>query len=310
MVGFDGGRSVAAFKEVAKSAGVDEKRTPNPGMVVPAGGSNIVRLIGGEGLRLEKDPPPALTIQELKEGDIVGSLALLGMWLGIAAPLRVFTSRYFRISGKVPIRNVDLIFVGGRGNQAKLTVSVLGPRPVKLSVRPLQVGVAGTNALVWDSKQPFDVTDMLDRMNAIWIPQANVSFTCRDVTPVPLDEAAVLQASGLSDTVKPVHLSNPDWSYTMDCVGKILNDNRDQSADLTMFLVHLCGFIPAGGKYPKAAEGVTDTVIRCASSAMVGSTARRPSRTKRAISSVGVSMAVRISVTSTPILILVVTRRS
>ena len=164
---------MAAFKEVAKSAGVDEKRTPNPGMVVPAGGSNIVRLIGGEGLRLEKDPPPALVL---------------------------------------------------------------------------------------DSKQPFDVTDMLDRMNAIWIPQANVSFTCRDVTPVPLDEAAVLQASGLSNTDIPMHLSDPDWSYTMDYVGKILNDNRDQSADLTMFLVHLCGFIPAGGKYPKAAEGVTDTV--------------------------------------------------
>ena len=173
----------------------------------------------------------------------------------------LFGSRYFKISGKVPIRNVDLKFVGvGGRNPTTLTVAVLGPRPVKLSVRPVQVRVPGTSALVWDSKQPFDVTDALDRINTIWIPQANVVFTCRDVTPVPLDEAAVLQASGLSDPVKPMHLSDPDWSYTLDYVGKILNDNRDQSADLTMFLVHLCGSIPPGGNYPKADWGVTDKV--------------------------------------------------
>ncbi len=56
---------MAAFKEIVKSAGVDENRTPNPEMIVRMGESNIVRLIGGEGLRLEKAPPPALTVQEL-----------------------------------------------------------------------------------------------------------------------------------------------------------------------------------------------------------------------------------------------------
>jgi hypothetical protein len=115
---------MAAFKEVAKSAGVDEHRQPTPGMVVRRGESNIVRLIGGEGLRLDKAPPPALTIEEL-----------------------------------------------------------MGPRPVTLSVRPIQRRIPSTDALVWDSQQPFDLTAMLDRINTIWIPQANVVFTCRDTTP-------------------------------------------------------------------------------------------------------------------------------
>ena len=73
---------MAAFKEIVKSAGVDENRMPNPGMIVRMGESNIVRLIGGEGLRLEKAPPPALTVQELKEGELVGNLASLGLMSG------------------------------------------------------------------------------------------------------------------------------------------------------------------------------------------------------------------------------------
>jgi hypothetical protein len=184
MVGFAGGFPMAAFKEVAKSAGVDEHRQPTPGMVVRRGESNIVRLIGGEGLRLDKAPPPALTIEELKGLDLIDNLASLGKILGIAAPPVLYGSRYFKISGKILSHTVGLNFVGvGGRNQATITVAVLGPRPVTLSVRPIQRRIPSTDALVWDSQQPFDLTAMLDRINTIWIPQANVVFTCRDTTP-------------------------------------------------------------------------------------------------------------------------------
>jgi len=249
---------MAAFKEVAKSAGVDEHRQPTPGMVVRRGESNIVRLIGAEGLRLDKAPPPALTIEELKGLDLISNLASLGKILGIAAPPVLDGSRYVKISGKILSPSVDLKFVGGRGNQATVTVAVLGPRPVTLSVRPIQRRIPSTDALVWDSQQPFDLTAMLDRINTIWIPQANVVFTCRDTTPVLLDEAAVLKASGISNP--EINLSNPDWTYTMDFVEEILNANRDQSANLTMFLVHQCASIAAGGNSPKSAWGVTGKV--------------------------------------------------
>ena len=54
---------MAAFQEVFRRSGIDERRSP-PGMVVPFGGSNIVALID-PGRKLKVDPNAhALGIKE------------------------------------------------------------------------------------------------------------------------------------------------------------------------------------------------------------------------------------------------------
>jgi hypothetical protein len=41
----------AFFEEVIAAVGVDQDAKPRPGMIVPVGGSNVVRLSGGTGLQ-------------------------------------------------------------------------------------------------------------------------------------------------------------------------------------------------------------------------------------------------------------------
>jgi hypothetical protein len=99
----------AFFQEVIAAVGVDEDAKPRPGMIVPVGGSNVVRLSGGTGLRL--DAPGTLKIDEVPSS---GVAALTALSLPFAALSLLFTSvapkpstpsdtRYFVISGRVPI---------------------------------------------------------------------------------------------------------------------------------------------------------------------------------------------------------------
>jgi len=125
---------------------------------------------------------------------------------------------------------------------------------VKLSVRPVLVRVPGTSALVWHSKQPFDQTDALDRINTIWIPQANVAFTCRDTTPVPIiDEEKIARAYGFYRDTSPL-----PQVVVIDSVRDMLNDSRDKSADFTMFLVEQSGRLSTHKVNVETDSGVTD----------------------------------------------------
>src|SRR5712691_1700327 len=172
----------ASFREVFGNAGVDENATPMPGMIVPRGGSNIVRLVGGRDLSI--DPPPTLKIAEIIPpsistvlGEVVSSLLTPAVLIGRAIDLR--DSRFFTVSGHSAhgrsTAKVKAINPRTAAVAAALEVAVLGQRRVKLSVRPVQIRDA-QGSVVFHSKRPFDVKALVGQMNSIWTPQANVVF--------------------------------------------------------------------------------------------------------------------------------------
>jgi hypothetical protein len=239
---------VAMFQEVFASSGVDERASPT-GIVVPLGPGkfNIVRLTGGTGLRL--DHPKTITHEEIS-GSVLFTWA--SMLSGVALPFTLQPdTRYFKISGAVP-GLVDLNAVGRRGVEAKLRVAVLKPRPVNVSIRPIQTLDPQSGNLVFHSKKPFDVDAMVQHMNDIWTPQANVVFKLTSSTPVPLtDQARIAKAYKFTDT-HPL----PD-RVVLTYVRDMLNENRDLNAAVTLFLVAQA----AGKDIRDVNEGITDSVF-------------------------------------------------
>jgi hypothetical protein len=225
---------MARFQEVSPFSGVDESVTPT-GIIVPwgPGNFNLVRLTGGLGIPVRPPLGSSITIDEMTGIDLLPIALQLGL-SGVAAPsLRTLLGeRLFMISGTLPVSNVRV-----RAGSDTLRIAVLKPRPVKLSIRPVQVRDPNNpnGALVYHSKQPFDVNAMVAQMNNVWTPQANVVFTLVSSTPVPLiDEPKLAKIMGLTEEERPAVLPE---AVNMTQFKGLLIDNRDKNADLTMFLV-------------------------------------------------------------------------
>jgi hypothetical protein len=231
----------AFFQEVFMSAGVDEDAKPHPGMIVPVGGSNIVRLAGGTGLRLEAPRP--LKIEEVpwNQGAILTAVSLSFNFAGLLKPGSLLDARYFLISCATPIgpspAKVNAVGASSSRPESVLDVAVLRRRKVKLSIRPVQVrGPQG--GLVFHSKKPFDTKAMVEQMNSIWTPQANVAFDLVSSDPVQIvDEAEIAKILDLKET-KEAPLPS---MVVLQRFKDIFNRLKDKSADLTMFLVESVG---------------------------------------------------------------------
>jgi hypothetical protein len=229
----------AIFQEIFLAAGVDEDAKPRPGMIVPVGGSNVMRLAGGTGLRLEGPRP--LKIEELPPSQtaIMAALSLGINPAGLLRPGALIGARYFVISGRTPIGPVQVKAVGANSSKPDpvLDVAVLRQRKVKLSIRPVQVrGPQG--GLVFHSKKPFDFKAMVDQMNFIWTPQANVAFELVSSDPVQIiDEAEIAKILDLKET-KEAPLPS---MVVLQRFKELFNRLKDKSADLTMFLVESVG---------------------------------------------------------------------
>jgi hypothetical protein len=248
----------ASFQEVFASAGVDEDAWPRPGRVVPLGGFNVVRLAGGRGLRL--DAPQTLKIEEFlgSPAAAIATLSLIFDFSSAFRPAALGDSRYFKISGAVATGAAPIQVKAVRSGQSKpdviLDVAVLRRRKVKLSIRPVQV--RGPNgALVFHSKKPFDVADMVSTMNDIWTPQANLAFELVSSNPAPLtDEEQIAKAYDQKETNR---LQLPSM-VVLDRMKGILSGFKGPGADLTMFLVEQCGHLdPPALRNITADEGIT-----------------------------------------------------
>ncbi len=253
----------AVFQEVFTASGVDENATPFPGMIVRAGGSNITCLAGGKGLRLEA--PRTLKIEELPAiGDIL--TALLSP-LGLASLIKPGVPgdvRYFRVSGSIPVgrrlAQVKAVKAGKSKAEAALDVAVLKQRNVKLSVRPVQVR-APQGGLAFHSKQAFDIKAMVEQMNSIWTPQANVVFELVSSDPVQIvDEAEIARILDLKMS-KEAPLPS---MVVLQRFADMFNRLKDKSADLTMFLVEDVGDLPDPRSlylHAKRVLGITDVSL-------------------------------------------------
>jgi hypothetical protein len=249
----------AFFQEIFAVAGVDEGAKPRPGMIVPLGGSNIVCLRGGAGLRL--DAPRTLKIQELPQ---IPSAILTALWLPInliasPKPGALGDGRYFRISASASIGHTPAQVRALRSGKAEtaLDVAVLKRKKIKLSIRPVQVrGPQG--GLVYHSKKPMDFNLMVEQMNAIWTPQANILFELVSSSPAPIvDEAEIAKILDLKMS-KTAPLPS---MVVLQRFRDVLLRFKDKSADLTMFLVESAGDLADPRSlysHAKVVHGVTD----------------------------------------------------
>jgi hypothetical protein len=229
----------ASFEEVFAADGIDEDAQPFPGMILPVGGAKIARLARGKRLRLQA--PPALKIEELSPllPAILAGIPMIAMDSLIHDALG--DDRYFRISGNAPIGprrvQVKAVAPGSSKPQAVLDVAVLRKRKVKLSIRPVQV-LDPQGGLVFHSKKPFDIKEMVEQMNAIWTPQANVALELVSSNPVQIiDEveiAKILQLKASKGASLPSMV-------VLQRFADLFSTFKDKGADLTMFLVQSVG---------------------------------------------------------------------
>jgi hypothetical protein len=253
----------AVFQEVSAAAGVDEGATPFPGMIVSVGGSNIARLAGGKDLRLQA--PRMVKMEELPS--IPAMLTALLAPFNLASLLKpgaLGDARYFRISGSIPIgpRSAQVKAVGaGRSRpKAVLDVAVLKRRKVKLSIRPVQVRAAQGD-LVFHSKKPFDTKAMVEQMNSIWTPKANVAFELVSSDPVQIvDEAEIAKTLDL----KMSNEASLPSMVVLQRFADVFKRLKDQGADLTMFLVERVGDLSDPRflySHAKRVDGITDSAL-------------------------------------------------
>ena len=213
----------ANFLEVAAYSGVDENLpTSGQGIVVPSGGSTLVILEGARDLDVRSTLPSKVHVYEFKTKQERTGAARNAS--NPAEAMRRFDEdswRIFRIKADAPV-GFDKVRVEAKNTktrkaEATLKVIVLDKKTVKVAIRPVQV---------LDGKRPVslgsaaDPKQLLDEMNAIWNPQANVYFELGRTDAATID--------GLSPQTDVIEMQKLPKGFL---------DERDSGSALTFFLV-------------------------------------------------------------------------
>ena len=215
-----------AFRQVLAFSGVDERTaTGNVGIIVPLRGSNVVFLADGPTLQVESTATPAVQVEEITDP------RRHPIWSKLIAAALSFENlkaraiRVFKISGN-SLAGIDVAKVVARNDstrkvEATLKVLVLKQKLVKISIRPTQVS-DGPKNIVRFTNSSGSAQTLLDQMNLVWEPQANIVFQLARTDPALID--------GLSPTSVGADIQNPTMAASFQ-------SNKDPAADLTVFLV-------------------------------------------------------------------------
>ena len=239
----------AAFREVTAYSGVDENLpTGGQGIVVPSGGSTLVILQDGRGLDVRSTIPSKVDVYEFKtRQERTGAVRNAS---NPSEAMRRFDDdswRIFRVKADAPV-GFDKVRVEAKRTKADkaettLKVIVLDKKTVKVAIRPAQVR---------DGKQlvslgnAADAQKLLDEMNAIWNPQANVYFE------LGRTDAATIE--GLSPQADAIEMQKLPQGFL---------DERDSRSALTFFLVRK---VTDGGTADKGATNAKERVSLIADS--------------------------------------------
>ena len=238
----------ATFREVTAYSGVDENLpTGGQGIVVPSGGSTLVILQDGRGLDVQSTMPSKVYVYEFKtRQERTGAVRNAS---NPSEAMRRFDDdswRIFRVKADSPV-GIDKVKVEAKRTKAKaeatLKVIVLDKKTMKVAIRPAQVR---------DGKQlvslgnAADAQKLLDEMNAIWNPQANVYFE------LGRTDAATIE--GLSPQAEAIEMQKLPKGFL---------DERDSRSALTFFLVRK---VTDGGTADKGATNAKERVSLIADS--------------------------------------------
>ena len=239
----------ATFREVTAYSGVDENLpTGGQGIVVPSGGSTLVILQDGRGLDVRSTLPSKVYVYEFKtRQERAGAVRNAS---NPSEAVRRFDDdswRIFRVKADAPV-GIDKVRVEAKRTKADkaettLKVIVLDNKTVKVAIRPAQVR---------DGKQlvslgnAADAQKLLDEMNAIWNPQANVYFELGRTDAATID--------GLSPQADAIEMQKLPKGFL---------DERDSRSALTFFLVRK---VTDGGTADKGATNAKERVSLIADS--------------------------------------------
>jgi hypothetical protein len=169
----------ATFREVTAYSGVDENLpTGGQGIVVPSGGSTLVILQDGRGLDVRSTIPSKVFVYEFKtRQERAGAVRNASNPSEATRRFDDDSWRIFRVKAEAPV-GFDKVRVEARKTradkaEATLKVIVLDKKTVKVAIRPAQVR---DGKQVVSLGRAADPQKLLDEMNAIWNPQANVYF--------------------------------------------------------------------------------------------------------------------------------------
>jgi Metallo-peptidase family M12B Reprolysin-like len=243
------------FAEVWKRSGLDVDSKPFPGMILPLGGSNVIRVLNAQGSSLFDDKG-ILEIKEIDAAEFVlnkyfaftvpifkvmagypGEMAALQLRLATdVAQQLAHNGRYIRITGRALGGEKGTMLRVGIEPNTPLRVVVLRPRLLKLSIRPVQVR-NDKGSLVYHCEKNYDAKALLNQVNAVWTPQANIVFALASSDPALLDDQAAIaiavKSTSPKATVPPIIEFN-DFSEMF----QKLRDKEKPRADFSIFLVH------------------------------------------------------------------------
>jgi hypothetical protein len=219
----------AEFTEVLPLSGFDRMTpTGGPGIVIPHKGAGLVIFDGGKHLKLDTVMKPALVVEDIKNPNFreliadarhpsnankSRELALLSS--GALRLIKITANALVGVGAKVEAMNPRT-----RKAEAALKIIVLKQKRVKIAIRPVRVR-DDAGVLVYSSRKPIDPSLLLDQMNAIWKPQANIVFELTSTDPVTID------------------LLKPDQpaDITLEALKAAFVAKKDPAADLTFFMV-------------------------------------------------------------------------
>ena len=243
---------MAAFQEVFRRSGVDERRSP-PGMVVPFGGSNIVALID-PGKKLKVDPNAhALEIKEIDGAEIRKRVTQardtysepdVDKQLKAASLPATFNgdARFFEIKGrKKPIGfpGLEVLARSAAGKiEARLFVAVLREITIKVAFRNVMVP-AGGSVPAFHAKKPCNAEHELPTMNSVWRPQANIRFERVPSDWLVIDDSlpAVKQEIAAATGMKDASLATFPDVIEVEKMKGFFAKHKVKGAHLTIFCV-------------------------------------------------------------------------
>ena len=242
---------MAAFQEVFRRSGIDERRSP-PGMVVPLGGDNIVALID-PGRKLKVEPAHGLEIKEIDGAEIrtrvmqardTFSEPDIDPQLRAASLPAIFNgdARFFKIKGRSKIGFPGLVVLARSANkrvfEPKLQVAVLPEIKVKVAMRNVMVAGSG-GAPAFHAKKPCSVQDELLTMNSVWRPQANIRFEQVPSDWLVIDDlqAAVKQELADATGMKDASLATFPDVIAVEKLKGFFVKHKVPGAHLTIFCV-------------------------------------------------------------------------
>ena len=236
------------FLELAPCNGVDEKTASGgAAIIVPYKGSNSVVVVDAT----RKDykvgcRTPGVDVAEIAD---FSKDALWSKLQNLHIPVASVESgaRLFEITGNICVGlNAAQVEATNRHTlkpEAALKVLVLRPLNKKISIRSTQVLVENNKTVSFTNTQisADGAQKLLDGMNAIWQPQANISFQLGRTEPALIKG---LKPDSRADLRK-------------DNVLGFFVSSKDPAADLTMFLVQRAFDGDEVDGVTNAKEGVT-----------------------------------------------------